>query len=147
MTETTTSGPAHATDGYVLTDPVIHYVSSRGGRRHRNGATDKGAHGVLNFFKTHKCGALCRRLGLTVPNLDGLAETARVEARMCVICMSSPRATRFGPCRHASCCEACADELLRRSTAGGPPRCPICRDPIRVIVERGQQVALQMTLD
>lgn len=56
-------------DGFVLTDPVIHYVSSRDPRRkHRNGATDKGREGVTKFFNTHKCGPLCRRLGLTLPS-------------------------------------------------------------------------------
>jgi hypothetical protein len=47
----------------VLTDPVVHYVSSSG-RRHKNGATDKGVEGVKRFFRTHKCGALCKRMGL-----------------------------------------------------------------------------------
>ena len=41
-------------DGFVLTDPVVHYVSSTG-RKHKNGATDKGFEGVKRFFKTHVC--------------------------------------------------------------------------------------------
>jgi hypothetical protein len=49
-------------DGFVLTDPVVHYVSSRNPhRKHKNGATDKGLDGVDRFFKTHKCGPLCAR--------------------------------------------------------------------------------------
>eukprot|EP00899_Mesostigma_viride_P028369 jgi/Mesvir1/8717/Mv02647-RA.1 len=56
-------GVWNATDGFVLTDPVIHYVSNSG-RRGINGLTDKGQEGVDRFFQTHRCGALCRRLGL-----------------------------------------------------------------------------------
>ncbi|KAG2450987.1 hypothetical protein HYH02_004259 [Chlamydomonas schloesseri] len=51
-----------ADDGFTLTDPVIHHVRGR----KLNGATDKGAEGVRNFFRTHTCNALCRRLGLGV---------------------------------------------------------------------------------
>jgi len=56
-------GVWNATDGFTMTDPVIHHVS-RTGRRHTNGATDKGADGILNFFKTHRCNQLCQFLGL-----------------------------------------------------------------------------------
>ena len=56
-------GVWNADDGFMLTDPVVHYVSSTG-KRHKNGATDRGIEGVQNFFKTHKCGPLCKRLGL-----------------------------------------------------------------------------------
>ena len=56
-------GVWNADDGFMLTDPVVHYVSSTG-KRHKNGATDRGKEGVQNFFKTHKCGPLCKRLGL-----------------------------------------------------------------------------------
>ena len=41
-------GVWNADDGFVLTDPVVHYVSSSG-RRHKNGATDKGVEGVRAF--------------------------------------------------------------------------------------------------
>eukprot|EP00798_Chlamydomonas_sp_ICE-L_P022996 gene22996-30184_t len=47
-------------DGFLLTDPVIHHHSNT----KRNGATDKGSAGMTNFFETHKCNPLCRRLGL-----------------------------------------------------------------------------------
>ncbi|KAG2448501.1 hypothetical protein HYH02_006392 [Chlamydomonas schloesseri] len=53
-------GVWNSTDGFTLTDPVIHHAS--GGRR--NGATDKGQAGMCNFFATHACNALCRQLGL-----------------------------------------------------------------------------------
>ncbi|KAG2448498.1 hypothetical protein HYH02_006389 [Chlamydomonas schloesseri] len=53
-------GVWNSTDGFTLTDPVIHHAS--GGRR--NGATDKGQAGMCNFFATHTCNALCRQLGL-----------------------------------------------------------------------------------
>ena len=64
-------GVWNAADGFVLTDPVIHTTH---GRRRRaatvdpagrcNGKTDKGAEGVRLFFASHRCNALCRRLGL-----------------------------------------------------------------------------------
>ena len=50
-------------DGFVLTDPVVHYVSTQAGK-HKNGATDKGLEGVKRFFGTHVCGPLCRKMGL-----------------------------------------------------------------------------------
>lgn len=53
-------GVWNSTDGFTLTDPVVHHAS--GG--HRNGATDKGQAGINNFFATHTCNALCRQLGL-----------------------------------------------------------------------------------
>jgi len=55
-------------DGFLLTDPVVHYVSASNPElRHKNGATDKGLNGVRKFFETHKCNALCHRLGLKKP--------------------------------------------------------------------------------
>ena len=57
-------GVWNADDGFVLTDPVIHYVSSIG-RTHRNGATDKGIEGVKKFFGTHVCNSLCKKMGLS----------------------------------------------------------------------------------
>jgi len=56
-------GVWNSTDGFVFTDPVIHYNSSSG-RNHRNGATDKGFEGMKKFFKTHRCNTFCKRLGL-----------------------------------------------------------------------------------
>ncbi|PNW84737.1 hypothetical protein CHLRE_03g156650v5 [Chlamydomonas reinhardtii] len=53
-------GVWNSTDGFTLTDPVIHHAL--GG--HRNGATDKGQAGIHAFFATHTCNALCRQLGL-----------------------------------------------------------------------------------
>ena len=58
-------------DGFMLTDPVVHYVSNTG-RRHKNGATDKGLEGVKRFFRTHKCGALCKRMLLPERTGDDL---------------------------------------------------------------------------
>ena len=54
-------GVWNATDGFMLTDPVIH--DSSGSRRY--GATSKGDRGIAAFFSTHTCNALCQRLGLT----------------------------------------------------------------------------------
>jgi hypothetical protein len=48
---------------YRLTDPCIHYVSTRG-RRMVHGRTDKGWQGMRDFFKTHACNSLCHLLGL-----------------------------------------------------------------------------------
>ena len=134
-------GVWNATDGFVLTDPVIHYQSRRGTRRHKNGGTDKGAQGAFSFFKSHVCGDMCTRLGLAPADMAALAADANEEARMCVVCMELPRATRFGPCRHASCCASCASILLQRDN-----RCPICREHISAIIEQGPQIAAQMTL-
>ena len=55
-------GTWNASDGYTLTDPVMHTLSKR-----RNGSTDKGEEGMNRFFATHECNGLCRRLGLN-PN-------------------------------------------------------------------------------
>ncbi|KAG2493615.1 hypothetical protein HYH03_008132 [Edaphochlamys debaryana] len=53
-------GVWNASDGFQLTDPVIHHTACN----KRNGATDKGSAGMASFFRTHTCNALCRRLGL-----------------------------------------------------------------------------------
>ena len=58
-------------DGFVLTDPVVHYVSSTG-KKHKNGATDKGEQGVKRFFQTHVCGPLCHRMKLPTRTEDNL---------------------------------------------------------------------------
>ena len=134
-------GVWNSTDGFMLTDPVIHYIASNG-KRHCNGATDKGARGVLNFFKTHTCGALCRQLGLVKPPLAPLIKAADDEkARQCVVCVSELRSVRFLPCRHACCCETCASRLKE-----GQYRCPLCRQSILGIAERGEYLALESTL-
>jgi hypothetical protein len=65
-------GVWNADDGFVLTDPVIHHVSSKEGRKHRNGATDKGFEGVEKFFTSHECNALCKKLGLRRRSLETL---------------------------------------------------------------------------
>ena len=64
-------GVWNADDGFVLTDPVIHYVSSSG-KTHRNGATDKGKIGVQRFFETHVCNSLCKRMHLQERTPDSL---------------------------------------------------------------------------
>jgi hypothetical protein len=50
-------------DGFTLTDPVFHSTK----HKHKNGMTDKHEEGIRKFFETHKCGELCRRLGLKNP--------------------------------------------------------------------------------
>jgi hypothetical protein len=63
--ECSLQGVWNSTDGFTLTDPVVHHASKTNtARKHTNGATDKGQEGIENFFKTHKCNALCRMLGL-----------------------------------------------------------------------------------
>ena len=47
---------------FELTDPCIHYESKRG-RKHVYGRADRGRKGMKEFFKTHKCNALCNALG------------------------------------------------------------------------------------
>jgi hypothetical protein len=46
---------------FELTDPVIHYRSSTGCTS-VFGRTDRGAKGIHDFFKTHRCSELCRAL-------------------------------------------------------------------------------------
>ncbi|KAL7511010.1 hypothetical protein ACHAXN_007945 [Cyclotella atomus] len=50
-----------------LTDPAIHYASSKG-RRMVYGRTDKGKTGMNTFFKTHKCTKICKYLQLSARN-------------------------------------------------------------------------------
>ena len=61
-------GVWNSSDGFMLTDPVVHY-NSRTGARHKNGATDQGQVGIDKFFSTHKCNRLCDRLGLFQPGI------------------------------------------------------------------------------
>ena len=44
---------------YELTDPVIHYRSSRG-IKNTFGRTDCGKEGILDFFRSHICNPLCK---------------------------------------------------------------------------------------
>ena len=46
---------------FELTDPVIHF-RSRHRRRGKFGRTDHGMDGIVDFFRTHECGPLCRML-------------------------------------------------------------------------------------
>lgn len=56
-------GVWNVSDGFTLTDSIIHYNCTRG-RRHVNGSTDKGGNGMRKFFETHRCSKLCQKLGL-----------------------------------------------------------------------------------
>ena len=47
----------------------------------------------------------------------------------CTICMSSPRAVRFLPCRHAVMCEVCAMTEMKRTG-----KCSHCRRPVEGLV-------------
>jgi hypothetical protein len=69
MTICLLQGVFNESDGFVLTDPVIHSADPDGNQSDdhkviRNGKTDKGVQGIRLFFETHKCNSLCRRLGL-----------------------------------------------------------------------------------
>ena len=46
---------------YELTDPAIHYASSRG-RTNVYGRSDQGLAGIHKFFSTHQCFRLCSLL-------------------------------------------------------------------------------------
>lgn len=48
---------------FEFTDPVIHY-STDSNRKHTFGRTDRGKHGIFDFFKSHDCNTICRLLGL-----------------------------------------------------------------------------------
>ncbi|KAL7471353.1 hypothetical protein ACHAXS_011667 [Conticribra weissflogii] len=50
-----------------LTDPAIHYASTKG-RRMVFGRTDKGKPGMNTFFRTHKCSNICKYLQLSAKN-------------------------------------------------------------------------------
>ena len=50
-----------------MTDPSIHYTSTRG-RRMVFGRTDKGKSGTNAFFRTHKCTKICKYLHLSAKN-------------------------------------------------------------------------------
>jgi Alpha-kinase family len=52
---------------FELTDPAIHYKSTKG-RRMVYGRTDKGAAGMKAFFHTHKCTKICKFLRLSGKN-------------------------------------------------------------------------------
>jgi hypothetical protein len=52
---------------FELTDPAIHYSSSRG-REMVYGRTDKGKAGIQLFFKTHKCTQICKLMQLSKKN-------------------------------------------------------------------------------
>jgi len=56
-------GVYNRVDGFVLSDPVVHEVCGAG-KRHKNGATDKGEEGIDMFFSSHVCNPLCARLSL-----------------------------------------------------------------------------------
>eukprot|EP00929_Paragymnodinium_shiwhaense_P088872 TRINITY_DN49187_c0_g1_i1.p1 TRINITY_DN49187_c0_g1~~TRINITY_DN49187_c0_g1_i1.p1 ORF type:complete len:759 (+),score=107.99 TRINITY_DN49187_c0_g1_i1:52-2277(+) len=103
-------------DGFTLTDPVVHYASESGTRNH-NGATDKGHSGIAKFFETHKCGELCRKLGLS--------SQAPGVLRECTVCLVEKRAGAFRPCGHNVACKDCATRILRIS-----PKCPLCRQRV-----------------
>ena len=59
-TLTTWQGVWNQVDGFTMTDPVIHHISSS----KMYGKTDKGKAGIREFFATHKCNPICRQLGL-----------------------------------------------------------------------------------
>jgi len=90
-------GVWNSEDGFVLTDPVVHYVNPSG-RKHQNGATDKGLQGVRKFFQTHRCGPLCRRIGLQVRTENDLIISPAVSP----VRHSSGAPSSCGPCHTAS---------------------------------------------
>ncbi len=50
------------TNTFRFTDPAIHYHNARRdekNKKSRYGRTDMGQKGIDNFFKSHKCNALC----------------------------------------------------------------------------------------
>ena len=49
--------------GFELTDPCM--LSKVGREESGYGRTDRGLHGLVDFFRTHKCTPLCKALGLT----------------------------------------------------------------------------------
>eukprot|EP00053_Salpingoeca_punica_P022931 m.215724 g.215724 ORF g.215724 m.215724 type:complete len:581 (-) comp42827_c0_seq1:210-1952(-) len=62
-------------DGFMLTDPAIHYGKPEAKKRFKR-RTDKGPQGIREFFASHVCSRLCRELGLKAP--DGLSSANAV---------------------------------------------------------------------
>ena len=56
-------------------------------------------------------------------------DAAEDVSESCTICMSSPRAVRFLPCRHAVMCEVCAMTEMKRTGM-----CSHCRQPVEGLV-------------
>ena len=56
-------------------------------------------------------------------------DAAEDVSESCTICMSSPRAVRFLPCRHAVMCEVCAMTEMERTGM-----CSHCRQPVEGLV-------------
>ena len=56
-------------------------------------------------------------------------DAAEDVSESCTICMSSPRAVRFLPCRHAVMCEVCAMTEMKRTG-----KCSHCRRPVEGLV-------------
>ena len=56
-------------------------------------------------------------------------DAAQDVSESCTICMSSPRAVRFLPCRHAVMCEVCAMTEMKRTG-----NCSHCRRPVEGLV-------------
>mmetsp|Transcript_18260 Transcript_18260/g.55060 ORF Transcript_18260/g.55060 Transcript_18260/m.55060 type:complete len:818 (-) Transcript_18260:1605-4058(-) len=130
-------GVWNATDGFVLTDPVIHHALDE---RRRNDPTDKGSEGIHLFFRSHQCGTLCEKLLLPTPEMSELKEAARRSLRACLVCMRKPRATRFAPCGHASCCSGCARRIVVEYG-----QCPICRTVVTSVSKKGSHIAREST--
>lgn len=47
---------------FEMTDPAIHRKSDHAGEKPNYGRSDRGLRGIHNFFKTHVCSELCKRL-------------------------------------------------------------------------------------
>jgi hypothetical protein len=62
---------------FELTDPVVHYSLS-GKKSTKFGRTDKGKDGIYDFFKSHECSNLCRRLKRCRLREDTIYSTERM---------------------------------------------------------------------
>ena len=141
-----------ASGRFVLVDPAIH---SAGADRPKGGygRTDRSSHGMADFFSTHVCNGLCRRLGISGRTAAAASQDVRQAAqqlhqtqsqqqqqlpqqqqppppqhgrhqRLCIICEDQPRQVRF-LCGHSCACATCADLVRRNDNL-----CPTCRTPL-----------------
>ena len=120
--------------GFELTDPCM--LSKVGREESGYGRTDRGLHGLVDFFRTHKCTPLCKALGLTdarVREQDLVVEEAlrKKEEREAA---ARPRSARPRPRNEKRKQEkepkraaAPRSSRRRRSRTTSRPRPPRCR--------------------
>ena len=102
---------------------------------HEHGDASVVALGTFQIRQSRTRAARRPNEGMACPaTVAGMAPSASEDAaedvsESCTICMSSPRAVRFLPCRHAVMCEVCAMTEMKRTGM-----CSHCRQPVEGLV-------------